>query len=121
MHRPRTPSQLAHDEGAAGGEVHALVAEGRGGEEAIKRGADLLARAQARYDPNPNPNPNPNSNSNPTPTPTPTPNQATWGAIPIKPLSLPRCMHPRTADDTYGMLGANGVRKPVLWVMDSGL
>jgi len=44
------PSQLAHDEGAAGGEVHALVAEGRGGEEAIKSGADLLARAQALYE-----------------------------------------------------------------------
>ena len=43
-------SQLAHDEGAAGGEVHALVAEGRGGEEAIKSGADLLARAQALYE-----------------------------------------------------------------------
>ena len=38
------PSQLAHDEGAAAGEVHAIVAEGRGGEEAIKSGADLLAR-----------------------------------------------------------------------------
>ena len=44
------PSQLARDEGAAGGEVHALVAEGRGGEEAIKSGADLLARAQALYE-----------------------------------------------------------------------
>ena len=44
------PSQLAHDEGAAAGEVHAIVAEGRGGEEAIKSGADLLARAQALHD-----------------------------------------------------------------------
>ena len=44
------PSQLAHDEGAAAGEVHAVVAEGRGGEEAIKSGADLLARAQALHD-----------------------------------------------------------------------
>ena len=43
------PSQLAHDEGAAAGEVHAIVAEGRGGEEAIKSGADLLARAQALH------------------------------------------------------------------------
>jgi hypothetical protein len=42
-------SQLARDEGAAGGEVHALVAAGRGGEEAIKRGADLLGRAQAPH------------------------------------------------------------------------
>ena len=25
--------------------------------------------------------------------------QATWGAIPVKPLTLPRCMHPRTAAD----------------------
>ena len=30
--------------------MHALVAEGRGGEEAIKSGADLLARAQALYE-----------------------------------------------------------------------
>ena len=44
------PSQLAHDEGAAAGEVHAVVAEGRGGEEAIKSGADLLGRAQALHD-----------------------------------------------------------------------
>ena len=36
-------------EGAAAGEVHAIVAEGRGGEEAIKSGADLLARAQALH------------------------------------------------------------------------
>ena len=46
--------------------------------------------------------------------------QATWGAIPVKPLTLPRCMHPRTADDTFGVVGASGVRKPVLWVMDGG-
>ena len=46
--------------------------------------------------------------------------QATWGAIPVKPLTLPRCMHPPTADDTFGVVGATGVRKPVLWVMDGG-
>ena len=46
--------------------------------------------------------------------------QATWGAIPVKPLTLPRCMHPRTAEDTFGVAGADGVRKPVLWVMDGG-
>ena len=27
-------------------------------------------------------------------------------------------MHPRTADDTFGVVGADGVRKPVLWVMN---
>ena len=43
------PEEHARDEGAAGGEVHALVAAGRGGEEAIKRGADLLGRAQAPH------------------------------------------------------------------------
>ena len=34
--------------------------------------------------------------------------QATWGAIPVKPLTLPRCMHPRTAEDTFGVAGADG-------------
>ena len=29
-------------------------------------------------------------------------------------------MHPRTAEDTYGVTGPAGVRKPVLWVMDGG-
>ena len=47
--------------------------------------------------------------------------QATWGAIPVKPFTLPSCMHPRSADDTFGITrGAGGARKPVLWVMDGG-
>ncbi len=46
--------------------------------------------------------------------------QATWGAIPVKPLTLPRCLHPRSADDTFGVTRPDGSRKPVLWIMDGG-
>lgn len=46
--------------------------------------------------------------------------QATWGAIPVQPFTLPRCMHPRSADDTFGVARAGGARKPVLWIMDGG-
>ena len=58
--------------------------------------------------------------------------QATWGAIPVKPHTLPKCMHPRMADDTFGITRVGGwpprspeddgpgARKPVLWVMDGG-
>jgi len=48
--------------------------------------------------------------------------QATWGAVPIVPTSLPKCMHPLAEGGSYGLGGGKRrtVRKPILWVIDGG-
>lgn len=46
--------------------------------------------------------------------------QATWGAMPIKPDTVPACLHP-AADDPSGKFGLrlmSGQVKPVLWIID---
>lgn len=47
--------------------------------------------------------------------------QATWGAMPIDPLTLPTCLHP-SADDPSGAFRLRNARhaasKPVLWIVD---
>ena len=44
--------------------------------------------------------------------------QATWGAVPVLPETIPRCLHgARSADgrvEEFGLV-RNGVRKPILW------
>ena len=47
--------------------------------------------------------------------------QATWGAMPIEPTTLPRCLHPDPSDSTgkYALKQrTSGVTKPVLWIVD---
>jgi len=47
--------------------------------------------------------------------------QATWGAMPIEPTSLPQCLHPSPSDPEgkYALKHRlTGVTKPVLWIVD---
>jgi len=45
--------------------------------------------------------------------------QATWGAMPVIPTSLPSCLHPQDGSETYALPHKRtGVRKPVLWIVD---
>ena len=48
--------------------------------------------------------------------------QATWGAMPVDPMTLPSCLHPRnggSGDGRFMLPHRNsGKDKPVLWVMD---
>ncbi|KAL1527534.1 hypothetical protein AB1Y20_008923 [Prymnesium parvum] len=47
--------------------------------------------------------------------------QATWGAVPVLPETVPRCLHGSRGTDgrveQFGLL-RDGVRKPILWVVD---
>ena len=45
--------------------------------------------------------------------------QATWGAMPIEPTSVPRCLHPAAGSNAYGLPHQRlRTTKPVLWVVD---
>ena len=46
--------------------------------------------------------------------------QATWGAMPVLPFTVPECLHPGSGTNGAFALRhqASGVAKPVLWVMD---
>jgi hypothetical protein len=45
--------------------------------------------------------------------------QATWGAMPIDPTTLPKCLHPPAGAAEYSLPHKRlGVRKPVLWIID---
>ena len=44
--------------------------------------------------------------------------QATWGAMPVEPRSLPPCLHPRDGAATYSLKHSSGVVKPLLWIVD---
>ena len=46
--------------------------------------------------------------------------QATWGAMPIDPLTVPECLHPKPGGDGTFLLRHKRlkVEKPILWVID---